>query len=421
MSANTEQPPWMSANDVASREKYRAYCAYRGHTLDDLIEMGLEQGKDMDILLQRHLLGQPNELDRDHFVATLDGYTYFGEFMWYWNLPLTFPPRGLQSPSICKFIICDGRVPDMDTFDGDGNAAIDRLYQEQVRLEATNDRIERARAAIRSREQIAASQLARAMLTHYNKQVEEQGSYNIMEAWKLIEPKRPVWIKEIYEGSREKYGFVVFESSKLRNRPLQAIVQWYRTFNGQNCVDEGFLTGYPHARYTVMDGGKLRFRWTMRWEKEPVDEDDPESMKKRFMDLVPSLPKKMSKTTFLVVTDDCIFPELETNQLWLTKLLRWPNDRQEGKIAYQDLPPFYIWAYDAAWTPPTGKAAKEPFDGYEGRIRVDSTVLLSWFYYARTWTDLTMRQLWEKADRSPHQVWHVQENLANRAEPEALV
>lgn len=109
----------------------------------------------------------------------------------------------------------------------------------------------------------------------------------------------------------------------------------------------------------------------------------------------------------------------------MTKRLRWPEERVQGKIAYQDLPPFFVWAYDAAWTPPGGETpggeGAADADGYQGRVRVDATVLLSWFFYARMFTDFTMKQLWEKAQRTPHRVWHVLQSLVNKAECEDLV
>lgn len=247
--------------------------------MGDLIQMGLEQGEDMDIHLKRRLLGQPNDYDRDFFVANLEGCIRTSRFIWYWQPPLSSTaPEGIHTRAICKYVICDGRSPDMTTFDGDSDAAVESLYQEQLHLEATNDELERARAAVRSREQKAASQLARIMLEEYGKQIEERGYYDPNETWERLAPKMPAWITELNTG-QDKYGYIVFESSKLRDRPLQALVQWYRVFNG-SYVDGNEGTGYPQALKTVMNGRRLQMRWKLLFQKDPVDEDDPESIRK---------------------------------------------------------------------------------------------------------------------------------------------
>lgn len=269
----------MSEECGVARRLHKFYPMGQGYSKEDLIRIGLEQGQDMDDMLKCHLLGQPNFDDLRYFVQNLEGCMEADWFRDYSYRPVYLPPTMLHSRAVCKFVICDGRIADMDTFDGDSNAAMERLYQEQLHLEATNDVLERARAAVRSREQKAATELAKIMLAQYDKQLAEQGYYDVKETWKQIAPKTPAWIDEICVA-QEKYGFVVFESSKLRKRTLQGIVQWYRVFNGLSHIDHSEWTGRLAAAKTVKDGYKLILNSRLQFEKEPVDEDDPESIRR---------------------------------------------------------------------------------------------------------------------------------------------
>lgn len=150
---------------------------------------------------------------------------------------------------------------------------------------------------------------------------------------------------------------------------------------------------------------------------------------RNFETLLPSLQGKVSTNTFLVVTGDCVSYDLDTKTLRmtynlnpnrLTKPYKKLNKLAPSEVLLKELEPLFVWAYDAQWTPPApGMQCDE--DGYQGRVKVDAGVLLSWFYYARAKTTYTMKELWRRAQDAPGQVWTAKASLVNRGLPVALV
>ncbi|KAF4466158.1 hypothetical protein FALBO_6981 [Fusarium albosuccineum] len=114
------------------------------------------------------------------------------------------------------------------------------------------------------------------------------------------------------------------------------------------------------------------------------------------------------KETFLVVANDCIFPELDTHEL-NHDTIRGP---QKNKVFPEQLPRFFLWAYDPDWEPPSppdsvpndessveGCTCRGAFtrgyggaddDGYEGASRTNGVGL---------------KDLWRKAQGMKGQTW----------------
>lgn len=63
------------------------------------------------------------------------------------------------------------------------------------------------------------------------------------------------------------------------------------------------------------------------------------------------------KDTFLVFTSDCIFPELETRELAAdssSETMKRTFARHAPRDLLPDeLPEFFLWAYDVNWQPPS--------------------------------------------------------------------
>lgn len=125
----------------------------------------------------------------------------------------------------------------------------------------------------------------------------------------------------------------------------------------------------------------------------------------------------MSKTTFLVITSDCVPRELDENKLVME--IKVPRTKAPGHIYYPDLVPLFVWAHDVHWVPPAGMTCDE--EGYQGRVKVDAEVIFSWFYYAREETSHTMKDLWRRAQKAPNQIWTAEASLLNRGVPVELI
>lgn len=179
-----------------------------------------------------------------------------------------------------------------------------------------------------------------------------------------------------------------------------------------------------------------------------------------FRVLAAKIPKRcFLRNTFLLLSSDCIFPELDTPELeppgspeFMRRLL---NPAAPRRLCPDEVPPFYLWAYDANWDPPS--ATQDPKkdddeqdddkqgdgvsgsgctclghfagdtdtteadeDGYEGRVKVDIKYLFSWFYYARL-EGYDLKQLWRKAQTLPHQTWKCSHDIFDHTKPQALI
>jgi hypothetical protein len=179
----------------------------------DLVEMALE---DRDAVqrstgLSGTLLGrEPWRNDEFRFAAKLLRY---GEDFRYGKRLVErhshgAPDRAFISPGICKFFICDRRVPK-------GETTVDDLYAEQLRLEAENDPLERAREAVRTESDKILRHRARLFLAELEAAAERGEEAKPAEIWECLKPKRPRWVQALVDAWTD-FGFVFYKSKEAR-------------------------------------------------------------------------------------------------------------------------------------------------------------------------------------------------------------
>lgn len=285
--------PWMDADDVDFRKRWREHYAGEQYSTEGIIEKALEEGEELDMMSQHYLFGRNSPQDCRSFVMVLGQAQQARTPQ---NMPwaaANAAPQGLETPALCKYIICGCICPDMDTFDGDGLKAMDLLYSEHLKLEENQPELARARAAVRQDYEVIAHERAKRMLDIYEKQIEETGSFDAKTAWAQIEPRVPIWITEIANNGTT-YGFAIFKSSKFTSRPEVGYSQWLGVFDGSVPVEYSAesesndsdpvmecdeLTGIQVASGTVFKGHFLTPYWNLWWDNELVDEDAPDSIR----------------------------------------------------------------------------------------------------------------------------------------------
>lgn len=147
----------------------------------------------------------------------------------------------------------------------------------------------------------------------------------------------------------------------------------------------------------------------------------------------PNLPTpKITRNAFLVADTECIFPELDTRAIdWrdpgLFDRVFMASERRPDRVLPIDLPTFFIWAYDPDWESPTrgpttqtGGTELPDEDGYQGRLKVDITVLFTWFYYAML-QGYDMKQMWRRAQTLKDQAWTAKPDYIYRSFPHQVV
>lgn len=331
--------------------------------------------------------------------------------------------EALCTPAACKFMLCDTRIPP-DAAE-DAEACLEAAYQEQLRMEREWDRLEKAREQIRTKEWKRARRHARAILREFEEAAERgEEQPTGMDIWKRIGPKTPSWVTEILSNGEKEYGYALFTTKEANVRPHIAHKRWLKVFDEWMERHDNF-SGYKARAPMVWEGEKLRDKvHVVMVEAVEPSETDPATMRNDFREMRKVFPHKwILHNTFLVLTDDCIFPELDTHRLEWREAWRFersivPEDRADGVLLPGDVPRFHLWAYDAEWEPPAGEQADE--DGYEGRVKVDSHLLYTWFYYARL-TGVDMKAMWRRSLTLKDQIWTTETDEDNPEQAEALV
>ncbi|KAK7424495.1 hypothetical protein QQX98_000460 [Neonectria punicea] len=313
-----------------------------------------------------------------------------------------------MSPELCKFTLCDWRIPEQVGSDVDSNAAIEALYQEQLRLQREEDQLEKARDLARDHGPKTARYWAQQILERFEDAAEKGEEIRVLATWDRIKPEVPFWVNDIWKA-REDYGFVIYKSREVEQRPAAAIRRWLTNYNAEEDSENfvGIENAATHFKLTAPTLSKLR----------------------------------VLKNTFLALTNDCVFPQLDTCDLehGIT------DESQPNTLLPSDIPQFFLWVYDAEWKPPnppddddeeeTSPSAGEDCeckgsyvgghggadeDGYQGRVKVDIRILFSWFYYARL-MEADLKDLWRKAQSLPDRTWTCRAAFYDPSQPEALV
>ncbi|CAM1509013.1 Fc.00g027520.m01.CDS01 [Cosmosporella sp. VM-42] len=472
-----------------ARDRVKAIALREKECKDvDLVAKALEDPGSLSQAQRLALLGGPAyPEDAYGFLSALDGFrarrnSCMAVFKSY---AAGRTAVAIASPQLCKFTLCDWRVPPGFETGQDANVAVDALYEEQLRLEREQDQLEKARAAVRTLEERRARFKASKTLAQHQAATEAGQTLDPSGFDSVLRPKMPDWVNSIFSGG-EDYGFIIYESREAYRRPLMAKETWKSVFNERERRSN--FGGYYRARRTVFQGGLLGKYMLPSWVDQCLlhqpSEVNPLSIRQHFRELWDSIhaPKPgIRRDTFLVLTNDCLFPELDSylmaprNELDDNEYLVPLSPSQEPKlIEPSQLPNFYLWAYDANWQPPSVTKDKEYHgtlkdqpqpnnnqmeakddkgkqidhgyregiaeaactcnglfagdantvwadeDGYEGRVKVSIHVIFSWFYYARL-KGYDMKQLWRKAQTLPHQTWTCRADAMDYTKPGELI
>lgn len=393
---------------------------------EDLVAKAFADPASFDILTRGQLLGTPYQRGDDaRFMQAMNVPVSVWRFRSFW-VPQAADPRAageaLCTPFACQYMLCDTRIPSNAAEDAE--ASLEAAYQEQLRMERDGDRLEKAREQVRTKEWKRARRNARAILQEFEAAAERGEQHTGMDIWSRIGPKTPSWVTEILENGQPHYGYALFTTKEANSRPHIAHKRWMKVFNEWMDRYDNF-SGYKARAPMVWDGEKLRNKMFVVWvEAVEPSETDPTTMRNDFREMREVFPHRwILHNTFLVLTEDCIFPELDTRRLewsdaWQFERSILPEERPEGVLLPGDVPRFHLWAYDAEWEPPVGKQADD--DGYEGRVKVDLHSLYIWFYYARL-TDVDMKAMWRRSLTLKDQIWTSETDEDDPEQAEALV
>ncbi|KAF7552509.1 hypothetical protein G7Z17_g4261 [Cylindrodendrum hubeiense] len=335
----------------------------------DIVAMALS-GEYLNPNLQAAVLGQtPYTPDQTAFLRSLNGYKEeMGDIHAFQRRVYKIRDLDLWwcSAELCKFALCDWRIP---RYAKDyNNTGLEDMYQKQLGRERKNDRREQARALVREINLKRAQYWARKMLTEFEAAAGRGEQLDALKAWAGMRISKPSWIQEIME-SDEEYGFVIYKSHEIENRPAVAEGRWLEVWDGSGDLDSDLFKSYIAACGSVYGG------WSLNTHELNYD-------------------------------SEC--------------------GPRPNKLLPTELPTFFLWAYDPDWKPPIppGDTTKyEPAieacacrgtfvgghggadeDGYQGRVKVAIRDLYGWFYYARS-TGVDLKDLWRKAQVSLNG-WH---------------
>ncbi|KAF4951436.1 hypothetical protein FSARC_12919 [Fusarium sarcochroum] len=448
-SRETDNETSMSAEqEAADKEKRdRARYARRRRKCNELnlVDMALS-GQRLNEEQCAALLKQPTyPPDATVFLQSLNGYIEEMGDMKSFKRELISSvgsrlPFLLRSSELCKFALADWRVPTAKDISQMGlHGAFDMIWTARLRRQSGRKRKEKARAVARrgpgQRGLTQVQYWARKMLDEFEA-AEERGdpltNGTANAAWSNIVTKNPVWIEKIYIWGQD-YGFVCYTSSETEQRPANSKEAWFSIFNDKRLSED--LYGYRVGAWdSIMGGLTLSLSKTMTplWQSScqmhglPT-EDCPSAFRQHFKKVaVPSLESpRMSRNTFLVLHDACIWPELDT----VTEGMSIPHPPEPDSSRDEYHPMVFLWAYDADWEPPRranqqqeattvieGCTCQGTFaggyggadeDGYEGRVKVDVPVLFTWLYWARHVSEphIDLKDIWRMAQTMPGQIW----------------
>lgn len=66
---------------------------------------------------------------------------------------------------------------------------------------------------------------------------------------------------------------------------------------------------------------------------------------------------------------------------------------------------FWVWAYDADWEPSSTNVTVSNGEEYRGRVRVPLYSLDAWFYGARSEGEVSLKDMWLKAQTHREKLW----------------
>ncbi|KAH8168704.1 hypothetical protein LIA77_11968 [Sarocladium implicatum] len=294
---------------------------------------------------------------------------------------------------------------------------LDQLYEDRLRDEELQPREEQARELIRSEEEKTARRNAKWMIPaleqldpHERKEMQHALLGNrdaLLAIWKQVSPPPPQWVQTIIEN-KQSWGFACYKTPEAQ-RQYGSGDAWKQTWKAVTWNAESTLIDLHGPRrdlsYTNLSSvhcwGNVPLLAGLETQLWPQDDeavgelesdDDFRGHFAQYSKTIASV--NILRNTFIVVDSPTIAAHLD-----------------EDDIHYQR-EVFAVWAYDATWHPPTDtEAAQSPERaeqrrlGYRGRVRVSYFSLGAWFYAARA-ADVSLYDMWRKAEREPDRMWH---------------
>lgn len=261
--------------DIENSKRKKAYSR-RLKAIKDLdpIEMALN-GDYLSPSLEAEVLGQtPFKPDQTRFLRSVKGYRgEMGDIRSFQHHVFNFRDLDLYwaSAELCKFALCDWRVPRYTT--DYNNAGLEEMYKKQLRHVRKNDRYEQARVLVRPNNLKAAQHWARKMLAEFEAAAAKGEQLDALQAWIGMRYRPPSWVNDIKQ-SKEDYGFVIYKSREVGTRPAVAEERWFQVFNcggapepeeETDVLDEDSFPSYMSADEKVLGGHGLSNYMTPSW------------------------------------------------------------------------------------------------------------------------------------------------------------
>jgi hypothetical protein len=237
----------------------------------DLVSLALEDPSQLDDIQRDALLGYtPYPPDSEAFVKLLSGYKEYRKKRDLSDLILLGQlSDSLRSPVLCKYMLCDGRIPDafhaedvQEHASFDADAVVERLYSEQLQLEKTDDPLERARAAVRSVHEQRVRYLAHRMLLQFQEALTPGVELDDCQLRRMkfeVLPGMPIWAVDALKEHSEMTLPFYSTSEVFQDRPV-ALKRWRRIFEESRDCENYDEIGYRIGRnrlgssYELTDG-----------------------------------------------------------------------------------------------------------------------------------------------------------------------
>lgn len=252
----------------------------------DLVSAALDRPHDLGWMQHEALLGRtPFEPDATAFLESLSGYKAHkrGSFSMFLG-QISDTSTSFRSAELCKFALCDRRIPDGFRAHGDdnvdANTAVEDLYKEQLRLECDHDSLERAREAVRSDSEKRSRHFARRMLDAFESALDKGEVPDPDKIWGEMRPRRAEWVRDIF-NSRDDYGFIFFLTKEVVQGRSVAFDRWSVYFHGKRDDDAGRGVGFHRGAESIDHGSGLAQYMAPGWVTDlNPSETDPGAMRR---------------------------------------------------------------------------------------------------------------------------------------------
>ncbi|KAF5711566.1 hypothetical protein FGLOB1_4925 [Fusarium globosum] len=356
----------------------------------DLVEMALSNPSEFhdNVFLQNALLGRTSFYpDEAKMIQRIVGAQYSGEVLfdkianfdqeYYVTLPI----------DAWKLVYCD-----LYYIDGANSCSLQDIYESRLREEELQSPAARARENIRRDVIKAARRNAKWMLSELDRLSNEEKAQRlegfgktVRAIWKRASHAPPAWIQEILRA-QQPWGFVYYKAKEVKEAydprwdslldmvnksPMPSLDRDAReaTYFSIHCQGKRSELAALHTEV-----------WATGPSKGGLAEDD--GFRQHFQTYRQSLSSPgILQNTFIVIPIALI-----------------------SKSDYEELHPYWVWAYDADWDSSTEETVSSSGEKYQGRVKVSVYSLNAWFYAAR-WEGVSLRDMWLKAQQNDDKLW----------------